>query len=170
MLPGSLDELPTMNQGFHMSHLNLQSIRNKIDVVRTHISLLNFDVFSFSKSWLDDRLDNSLLNVNGYNQLRHDRTWSDTDNGIPKRGVGTGSYIKQKYNFSISGFEGYNYNSSYLELFWLEVIMPHSKNVVIGTLYRPPSGNITQFCDKLTDICNDLTTRGNANIFLARRL
>ena len=166
MLYGNVDELPTQKSGFHISHLNLQSIRNKIDVVRTHVYLLNFDVFSFSESWLDERLNNSLLNVNGYNLLRHDRTWSDSGNGTPKRGGGTGLYMKQEYNFSISSYEGYNYNCSYLEIFWLEIILPHSKNIVIGVLYRPPSGNVNQFCDKITDICNDLANRGNTQIFL----
>ena len=161
-----VDRLPTANHGMHVAHLNLQSIRNKIDVIKTHIKLLDFDVFTFSESWLDHRLDDSLIHVQGYDIIRHDRTWSIDDNNFPKKGGGVGMYIKSCYNYSLAKFANHNYSTEYLEIIWIEIIMPNSRNIVIGSLYRPPAGNITRFCDKLTECINEIADTGNKHIVL----
>ena len=76
----SIKKLPTTSRGLHLSHLNLQSICNKFDMVKYHINELQFDIFTFSESWLTEQTTNDMLHIKGYNLLRNDRSWSDNRN------------------------------------------------------------------------------------------
>ena len=49
---------------------------------------------------------------------------------------------------------------------WIEIYFEHCKNIILGIIYRPPSGDITRFCEELTDIVNDVSTNTNKDIFL----
>ena len=159
--------LPTDHRGFHISHLNLQSLNNKIDLVKTEIFTLKFDVFTFSESWLHSQVDNSLLQIPGYNLVRQDRTWNDIPNTLPKRGGGIGAFISTKYGYSSQHLQHYNRNTNYLECLWLEIIFEHCKNITLGIVYRPPAGNVNMFCEELTDIVQDITNMmGNDVIIL----
>ena len=160
------DKLPTCNRGVHIAHLNLQSFRNKLDFVKTHITLCGFDIFTFSESWLDERFSNSMLYINGYNLIRLDRSWSDMGLAVPKRGGGVGMYIKDTYSFSINSYSDHNISCSYMECLWVEIIRPKAKNMVICSVYRPPNGNVVSFCDRLIDITNDISTNDNKEIFI----
>ena len=146
--------------------MNLQSFRNKIDVVKTHITVCNFDIFTFSESWLDDKCNNQILEINGYNLVRFDRAWSDNQSINPKRGGGVGLYIKDTYSYSTNIHEAYNISCGHIECLWVEIIRPNAKHIVIGSLYRPPSGSVTFFCDKLTEIINDININNNKEIVL----
>ena len=128
------DSLPTSTRGVHIAHLNLQSFRNKIDVVKTHIAIYNFDIFTFSESWLDERMDSQILQINGYNLIRLDRAWTNNDQIYPKRGGGVGMYIKDMYSYSTNTFERYNTSCNYMESLW-EINRVNAKNIIIGSLY-----------------------------------
>ena len=53
-----------------------------------------------------------------------------------------------------------------MECVWIEITRPNAKNIVIGTIYRPPSGNVSSFCDKLIEITNDVNIHNNKHIIL----
>ena len=36
-----------------------------------------------------------------------------------------------------------------IELYWLSLILPNCKKMIIGNVYRPPQGNTKMFCDSL---------------------
>ena len=44
--------------------------------------------------------------------------------------------------------------------------MPNSKNVIICIIYRPPDGNVSEFCDFLTNDVNDISLMGHKEIFV----
>ena len=61
----SSDNWPTTKRGFHMAHLNLQSMNNKADLVKYYVKELGFDLFTFSESWLNPILPSSLFAISG---------------------------------------------------------------------------------------------------------
>ena len=158
--------LPTDERGFHISHLNLQSFNNKYDLVKAEITSLNFDVFTFSESWLHSQVDSSLLALPGYNIVRQDRAWSDAPNTPPKRGGGIGAFIKSGQGFSTQHLAQYNRSSKYIECLWLELYFEHCKNITLGIIYRPPSGNIPKFCEELTDLTQIIANRNHNEVFI----
>ena len=165
-MEGNPNRLPTDNRGFHIAHLNLQSFNNKLDLVKTEISILDFDVFTFSESWLHNQVDNSLLQIAGYDLLRQDRNWNDIPNAPPKRGGGIGAFIKSKHKFSTQHLNRYNKNTKHIECLWFEILLEKCKNVIIGVVYRPPSGCSVQFCDDLTEMAQDITALSRSELFI----
>ena len=150
-----------------MSHLNLQSLNNKIEETKIEVNSLEFDVFSFSKSQLHDKVDDYIISIPGYNVIRQDRGWnSHTLNSVPKKGGGVGLYVKSQFGYSTAQLQSHNRNSEDIECLWVKILMEHSKNIIIGVVYSPPSGNNNKFCEELTDLVLDITDLGNHDVFL----
>ena len=162
----NIDDYPTRNRGFHIAHLNMQSIRNKLPELGIYIKEMNFDVFKISETWLNSTFPNCLLNVDGYNLVRWDRNWMVEGMNSVKRGGGLAIFVKQELNFSTNKYEKFNKSTCDLELLWLSINMVNSKNVNIGVVYRPPSGKVNTCCNQLVDIVNDINSEDNADMFL----
>ena len=159
-------EPPTKSRGLHISHLNLQCMKNKIDLLKIHIQELKFDVFTFSESWLNSNIPNYLLEVDNFNIIRQDRAWHNTGQNVPKRGGGVGAYIRKDIITLTSHLSQYNRNNNDIESLWFEMIMPNSKNIITCIIYRPPDGDIEDFCETLTNDTNDISLVGNRDIFI----
>ena len=39
-----------------------------------------------------------------------------------------------------------------IETLFVEIIIPHGKNIIVGTVYRPPNRNIAMYLEKFNDI------------------
>ena len=128
-------------------------------VSKTEIKLLNFDVFSFSESWLQDQVDNSLIETLGYNLIRQDRQWNDTPLTTPKRGGGIGAFIKICHSYSTSHLQRHNRNCVDIECLWVEIHFEHCKHITLGVIYRPPSGDVSRFCEDLSVGCCIINSR-----------
>ena len=159
------DELPTTQRGLHFAHLNVQSIRNKYDLLKIYVSKLNFDIFSISETWLIECMDNTLLDITGYNFVRLDRSWNTNGQITPiKRGGGVGVYnIRNTLSYSLNNL---NVHNNDVKMLWLELHLPHSKNIFLGIIYRPPDGNVIEFCDCLGNTVNDLSLHQNKELLL----
>ena len=55
------------HKGLLLSHLNIRSLFNKIDTVRETFKNLNFDIITFSETWLREYIPDNLLNLDGFN-------------------------------------------------------------------------------------------------------
>ena len=137
------------NKGIHLAHLNIRSLMSKFDVVRQLISNSGLDIFSMSETWLNESMSSNLLNVPGYTCIRHDRNW--LENNMIKRGGGLCYYVRNTIQSSYFDLEKHNLSCKDIELFWINLILPNCKNVIIGTVYRPPQGNVKVFCDTLDE-------------------
>ena len=135
-------------------------MRNKIELLRHHITTTDFDIFTFSESWLNSMIPNSLIHMEGYNLVRMDRTWKTPAKRIVKTGGGAGAYLKNNVTYSVTEYEQYNYSSNVIECMWLKSKNTKQKRLVIGVVYRPPNGNVKLFCQKL--IIGDFNINYNA--------
>ena len=75
---------PTTKRGFRIAHLNYQSINNKFDIIKQQIRDANFDIFTLSETWLTSDNSSNLLEIQGYNLIRLDRSWPENNNPFPK--------------------------------------------------------------------------------------
>ena len=144
----------------------MQSIRNKFDLLKIYVAKLNFDVFTLSETWLIECMDNTLLEIPGYNFVRLDRSWSCNAQNTPKRGGGIGVYIKDVLSYSLEKVSVYDKSCNDIKMLWLELLLPYSKNELLGSLYRPPDGNVMEFCDTLTNTVNNLIVQSNKDLIL----
>ena len=125
---------PTRNRGFHIAHLNAQSVKNKLTELSIYIKEMNFDVFTINETWLNDGFPECLLNIQGFNLVRLDRNWREDGINMAKKGGSVAIFVKQDLHFSIHKYERYNRSTSDLELLWMTINMANCKNINIGVV------------------------------------
>ena len=69
----SLDDIK-MTRGLKVAHLNIRSLRNKIDSLRLEgLDSKTIDVLTLSETWLDDSIHDSEISLPGFICVRKDR-------------------------------------------------------------------------------------------------
>lgn len=71
------------NKGFHIIHVNIRSILPKFDEVKLNLLTGVFEVVGLSESWLHHNIDSALVQAEGYQLIRFDRS-----RDLKKRGGG----------------------------------------------------------------------------------
>ena len=145
---------PASHKGFHIAHLNCQSMCNKFDIVKLHVSEQKFDIFSLSETWLNESLTSDLFEIDGFTLIRWDRSWKNQGEYKAKKGGGIAAYIRQGVKFSATELEQFNLSCSDIEMGWLLIRNPQQRKIIIGIIYRPPQSNAKNFTDILTDTTN----------------
>ena len=157
---------PTHYRGFHIAHLNLRSMNNKFDLLKIHIQQMNFHIFTFSESWLTSSIPDHMIKVDGYNIVRLDREWKEDGRHTQKKGGGVGIYINEDLAYSTETLKEYNYSTKDIECLWVNILMKNSKDIIIGVVYRPPSGSVDVLCEKLSDSLEEIGNTYNKEIFI----
>ena len=108
-----------------MAHINVCSIRNKIDELRCLQLSCKFEVLAITETHLDKSIPSTSLKIDGMKMLRFDR--------LDRKGGGCILYFAEYLNathrrdLSIKG----------LEAIWLQVKFPQT-TVLSSVIYRPP--------------------------------
>ena len=68
-----------------------------------------------------------------------------TDNNITRKGGGVLGYIKNTLSFTTNELAHLNPSNKDIEIQWIKIINPHSRNYIIGNTYRPPQGDPQTF-------------------------
>lgn len=153
------DSLITNN--FSIVHYNIQSILNKVDILRTELK--TFDVLCFTETWLNQNTTNDCLDIEGFKLFRRDRL-GDSHGGIcvyTKSNI----YSRRRQDLELPD----------IECVWLELNIHHRK-FLLGTFYRPPNsraGILTSIEDSIglaydTNI-SDIFITGDFNFDLLKR-
>ena len=121
------------------------------------------DIFGISESWLNVNFDDRLLAIPKYTCIRLDRSWSENEIHA-KRGGGVCCYIKSDLIFSDSELSHLNKSTRNIEMLWITLNQPKMKTIIICNLYRPPTGNIADFCEVLHDSYNTIIDMYNREI------
>ena len=125
---------------------------------------MNFDVLTFSESWLCEYLPDNMVSLNGYNEYRNDRKWME--NGQIKIGGGTITYVKDSLQVDSHKWHVHNTSGIDVECQWLELNFELQRNIVLATVYRPPQGNIKNFIKYLENTLNQLQLEKTDIFFL----
>lgn len=148
-------KLPT--KGLIMAHLNVCSLRNKIHEIERLAQLYNFHILTVSETHLDPSIDNDEISIQGYNIFRKDR---NSFGGGVAVFVQSHIPVETKHDLIIDD----------IEALWVVVHLPHTKPILIGCCYRPPSANVNylnKMCsvvDKASDGSRELYLFGDMNI------
>ena len=143
------------NNEFSLIHINSRSISKNFDSVETLLlSLMNFSfsVIGISETWLHANSPN-IYNIPGYDMLHADRKEG--------RGGGVALYIRKDLIYKIRK----DIHVHGVEDIFIELKNNSGKNVIIGTLYRPPSYHASDFLEHL-DQSLEKISRENKRIYL----
>ena len=136
-----------LQKGLKIAHLNICSFVNKFDYSDILLHDNNIDIFCVSETWTESNTDDSELMINGYDFCRLDRT-----NGMTYGGVMC--YIKENLSFK----QNTDIHDDEVESMFIEINLPNTKPVAIGTVYRPPDStvDIIDKIDVLFQKCNSI--------------
>ena len=112
-------------KGLHFIHLNVRSLLPKLDELRILARETKLACFCITETWLDDTVSDSEIQLENYNERRRDRN---------RRGDGVCVYVRSDLAFNPLD-ELYH---DELEAMWIELILPKTKPIVLGAVYRPP--------------------------------
>ena len=113
-------------RGLHFIHLNVRSLLPKIDEIRLLSTRTNAACIMITETWLDDTVSDSEIHINNYSVRRKDRN---------RQGGGVCFFIRNNLTFNARN----DLDHPELEASWIELLLPKSKPILCGVLYRPPN-------------------------------
>ena len=132
-------------RGLHFLHINVNSLLPKIEEMRLIAKLSKATVIGISESKLDNTVPDSEVSIEGYNLLRYDRN---------RHGGGVACYVRNDICYSTKCIF-----SSLIENITIDILLPQSKPITIGILYRPPSQH--DFLEKLSESLKSIKLEDN---------
>ena len=122
-------------RGLHFVHININSLLPKIDELRYIAKLSEAAVIGISESKLDDSVLSSEIQIENYDLIRSDRN---------RHGGGVACFIRNDLSYNTKPSL-----PSETENIFIEICLPPSKPLVVGTVYRPPGQN--SFTETITE-------------------
>ena len=104
-------------KGLKCYHLNIHSLRNKMDELCLFCNEYKPHVLCLNETWLDENISDEELRLRNYNIIRRDRDCL---------GGGVAVYIADHLKFNLINIE----NNSNIEALWFELIPPKGKKVL----------------------------------------
>lgn len=146
-----------INKGLSIMHLNIQSLRPKLDILE--VEAQQFDILVFSETWLSDQISDDDLHIPNFSPpFRCDR--------VGRIGGGVAIYTRQ----GIPAVERKDLHVQGLEALWIEITVK-SRKLLIGGFYRPPDANnnywqlIEHSIDQAFSVnCDNIIVTGDFNI------
>ena len=156
-------DIPSLSnvKGLKLVHLNVRRLPKKIDQLRLLMHVSNRYVLTLSETWLKDALSTKHFDIKGYTNFRYDRKVEAkvmgrrAKTGTTKRGGGLITYVLENLNVS----------SNNLEAHWIKIHRPNCKDVIVGNVYRSPSGNLKLAIDYLDETFKALNL-GKNEVFI----
>ena len=112
------------NRGLHVIHLNINSLLSKIEELRFIAKSTNAAIIGICESKLDASVLEQEISIDNYKILHCDRN---------RHGGGAACYIRNDLSYNILSVFPCE-----IENIFLEILLPNSKPVIVGTICRPP--------------------------------
>ena len=133
-LYSTLKSIPN-ERGFKMAFLNIVSLPKRIDEISLSMTDKYIDLFAMNETRLDSNIDNNMIQIDGYDVIRRDRS---------RNGGGVCIYIRNCINHNIRN----DIVPPELEATCVEIMKPFSHPFIVATVYRPPCAT-SEFFDYL---------------------
>ena len=140
----TLRQLKNM-KGFKICHLNVRSIRSKLDELKILTEQASPHLFIITESWLSPVIPDSFIAIDKYQLHRKDRTW--------KKGGGILLLVDKSYAHTITPI------ISNTETMQLVINFTNQHAVTIIASYRPPDTNPTEYLEDLSNIIRNVKTK-----------
>ena len=147
------------NTYLSLIHLNIRSFQKNYSNFENYISALDFEfsIIGFSETWLTDS-NKSFCSIVGYN---HEYLYRQD-----KIGGGVSLFIKDNVKYFVRS--DLSILNKHIEVIFVEIDKNQyqsSKNIVVGTLYRPPNTDIEIFNAHLNNILEILKSE-NKSVYI----
>ena len=162
------------SKGFKILHVNTRSISKKIEILKLLYS--DSDIICCSETWLDNRVPDSLIYIEGMKVFRNDRRNDIADYKVHIIGGGVCIYVAQKWVDYTQCKSDKSYVTKDFEIVTLTITKPNFRKIFIACIYKPPKGNldslirfITPQIDKYQKENYEIWILGDFNIDMLKR-
>ncbi len=139
---------------------NARSLLPKIEEVERLVIKAKPDFIGITETWLKPIIDDELVQIDGYNHTRFDRTEASGKTS----GGGLMWYYNDRLHCEV--LTELNYCDRNIELCVIKLILTRTRAIYMGLVYRPPTGSIPEFIEKLEELITNLRARGLCEINL----
>jgi hypothetical protein len=146
---------------FKIMLVNIQSIKNKFNILKAHIISKKYDLIAITETWINTKSGDFLGEyvINGYKMIAKDRS--------NRRGGGVLLYVRDHilYKKIDIGNEIDN-----IDKVGIEIKNDENKKIIIALYYRPPAQSdetdrqIIRDFEQLNEQCSDLIILGDFNL------
>jgi exonuclease III len=131
----------------NLMHINCRSLNANFSKIENFLTISNvvFSAIAVTETWLNNN-NQDIFQIDGYNFFSKNRS-------NLKTGGGVGLYVNNKFDVELRN--DLSVSNDIIECIFLELVQKQcvkSRNVLIGCIYRPPSGDIGQFTNALVQI------------------
>ena len=144
-----------IHESFHIMEMNIRSVPKNLDEVTMMFDniLEELSFIILVETWLhEDNID--WYNISGFNSCHKVRQ--------NKRGGGVSIYIKDSIVFK--KLDNINIMTPNIEGIFIKITQhycPFNQSLIIGAIYRPPNGDITEFIHAMHEIIDKLHLEEN---------
>ena len=125
-------EFQFQGKGFHICNLDIRHLKSKLNDVNLILSSTNrVDILGFCETFLNKNIDDSILNIHGYQFERKDRGQCNII--TPDNGRGVLIYIANHLNYVHRN----DLESQNVESIWLEIRLKNSNSFLVFQCIDP---------------------------------
>lgn len=141
---------PSPGPNLNILHHNIRSANKNLNYLLNHLDLINleFSIIGLTETWCTE-YNAHLISIRGYNHSYQVRTQNSHG--------GVSIFVKENIHY-IDRKDLYNLSPS-LECIFIEIPKKHANgkdDIIIGVIYRPPSGNTNEFLLSLESILDTI--------------
>jgi len=151
----SFNSLNSINEtDLRIISLNIRSLIGHHDELIALLSNLKhrFNIICLEESWLKES-ETNMYTIEGY-KSHHSLRPIINDK---RPGGGVSVYVSDELQAEC--IPDTKLSLPFIESIFLKISLNNSKHIIIGTIYRPPSGDTNRFIDELCRMINSLNTR-----------
>lgn len=136
------------NEFLNICHLNVQSLIarsfSKFQELKLNFSDSKVDVICFTETWLNNTINNTTLNINGYRLIRNDRN---------RHGGGICVYLKNNLSYKVVSMSPSSSPDFCGTEFLIIEIKVGDDKILLGVVYNPPNTDCTDILSSILDNC-----------------
>ena len=151
---------PANGHQLKIGHINAQSLVPKVNVVNTILEAEHFDLLCISETWLTPDTLSRFLVFPGYVMVRKDRAVSSQGHRV--RGGGVAIIHREEISCQVLQTPA----TSLLETLWLSVCWRGGRPAIVGVIYRPPTGSVSQAVEELQEQLQEILIRAKPVVLL----
>ena len=127
------------DDSFSVIHINIRSLNKNFENFKSLLNQIGFKfkMICITETWChDDPRNDSIFNLQGYTSVHQVRKHGHTGGGISLF-LHNSLMYKMRNDISV--------NNDDIESLCVEIINKNTKNIIVNTIYRKPTGNIKPF-------------------------
>ena len=138
-----------MLKGLKIVSVNIRSLYSSLNELTARFK--DYDIICCCETWLNNSFTDQMIQIEGFEIFRLDREYGNILNKEHKlkRGGGLIIYVKKNLSQFTQIIPQASHVSRNIEQLWIKITKPNVRKQLLGVVYRPPSGKVSDSLEEL---------------------